>query len=177
MRNIDIEQIQADNFGKVLTGLSVILEQCVQQQASIGFVLPFSVEQATDYWSKTVFAKLKQGNLALFVAKFDDIVVGTVQLDMDMPANQQHRADVAKLLVHPLYQRKGIARALMHTLEQEALLQARTLLVLDTKTGDSAESLYRSLSYQLVGVIPNFAKNPAHDGFASTSILYKTLSW
>lgn len=175
--NIEIEKIHSQDFSQVITGLATVLEQCVQQQASIGFVLPFDSEQATEYWLNSVLERLSKEQLVLLVAKVDGIVVGTVQLDLGMPDNQQHRADVAKLLVHPLYQRKGIARALMQSLEQEALLRARTLLVLDTKTGDGAEPLYLSLKYQLVGVIPNFAKNTAHDGYASTSIMYKSLSW
>jgi len=177
MRKVDIEIITPQTFQSALTGLSVILEQCVQLQASIGFVLPFSIEEATRYWLDNVLEKIKTENIVLFIARIDDLVVGTVQLDIGMPDNQQHRADVAKLLVHPLYQRKGIAKVLMLALEKEALLRARTLLVLDTKTGDSAEPLYLSLKYQLAGVIPNFAKNPAHDGYASTSIMYKKISW
>jgi GNAT superfamily N-acetyltransferase len=56
------------------------------------------------------------GTRRVVVARLDDRserIVGTVQLDPEMPPNQQHRAAVAKLLVHPAARRRGIGRALM----------------------------------------------------------------
>ena len=45
------------------------------------------------------------------------VLVGTVQLIIDQPENQPHRADVAKLLVHPSARRGGVARTLMNELK------------------------------------------------------------
>jgi GNAT superfamily N-acetyltransferase len=61
-------------------------------------------------------------------------ILGTVQLDLEMPPNQQHRAAVAKLLVDPAARRRGIGRALMIALEEIARSEGRTLLTLDTVT-------------------------------------------
>ena len=84
------------------------------------------------------------------------------------------RAEVAKLLVHTEYRRRGVATALMAALEQEARAAGRTLLVLDTQSGEPAEMLYFALGYVLTGSVPGYARNP--DGrLAPTSFMYKVL--
>jgi ribosomal protein S18 acetylase RimI-like enzyme len=112
----------------------------------------------------------------VIVARAADRIVGSVQLDFAWPPNQQHRADVAKLLVHPDARRRGIARALMLALEALARSERRTLLTLDTWTGSHAEALYRSLGYVEVGVIPRFARGSLTPELEPTTIMYKELT-
>jgi GNAT superfamily N-acetyltransferase len=92
-----------------------------------------------------------------------------------MPPNQQHRAAVAKLLVHPDARRRGIAKALMIALEEIARFEGRTLLTLDTVTGAGAELLYSSLGYTTSGVIPGYARRALTPELESTTIMYKEL--
>ena len=47
-----------------------------------------------------VIASVARGETVLVAAKLDGRIVGTVQLGLDMPPNQPHRADIRKLLVH-----------------------------------------------------------------------------
>jgi ribosomal protein S18 acetylase RimI-like enzyme len=98
-----------------------------------------------------------------------------VQLSTDTPPNQPHRAEVTKLLVHPDFRRRGIARALMAELEVRAAALKRTLITLDTRTGDSAEPLYASMGYKTVGTIPDFCVDPFGERLYPTTIMYKTL--
>ena len=135
MRKVDIEIMSPQTFESALTGLSVILEQCVQQQASIGFVFPFGIEEATHYWLNNVLEKIKTEKIVLFIARIDDIVVGTVQLDIGMPDNQQHRADVAKLLVHPLYQRKGIAKIFNVSARERGIITRQNIVSIRYQNG------------------------------------------
>jgi GNAT superfamily N-acetyltransferase len=113
----------------------------------------------------------------VLVARAGDRIVGTVQLDLSVPPNQQHRAEVAKLLVHPSARRRGIARALMVALEAAARSERRTLLTLDTWTGGSAEPLYLSLGYVVAGVIPRYARGSLTPRLEPTTIMYKELAW
>ena len=56
--------------------------------------------------------------------------------------------------------------------EAEARAEGKTLLVLDTVTGDDAERLYERLSWNRVGVIPGYALYP--DGRpCSTTVFWK----
>ncbi|MBV8543641.1 MAG: GNAT family N-acetyltransferase, partial [Acidobacteria bacterium] len=99
-------------------------------------------------------------------------IAGTVQLRPAPMPNQPHRADVAKLLVHRRARGKGLGRMLMEEIERRARSDGFTLLTLDTKRGDAAESLYRRVGWIEVGVIPGYALNP--DGsLCDTVIFYK----
>jgi GNAT superfamily N-acetyltransferase len=110
------------------------------------------------------------------IARDDEHIVGTVQLELDMPPNQQHRAAVAKLLVHPAARRRGVARALMIALEEIARIEGRSLLTLDTVSGSNAERLYTSLGYITVGIIPRFARGALTPELEGTTIMYKELT-
>jgi hypothetical protein len=54
--------------------------------------------------------------------------------------------------------------------EAEARRRGRTTLHLDTRQGDPSEKLYRSLGWQLAGVIPRWAKSA--DGTLHTTVFY-----
>lgn len=78
------------------------------------------------------------------------------------------------MLVHRSARRQGIANQLMLAVEEHARTSGKTLLVLDTVTGDTAERLYQRLGWTKVGVIPNYALYP--DGrFCATTVFYKQL--
>jgi ribosomal protein S18 acetylase RimI-like enzyme len=114
--------------------------------------------------------------VALAVAREGERIVGTVQIDLDTPPNQQHRTEVTKLLVHPGARRRGIARALMVALEDVARSEGRTLLTLDTWTGEPAERLYQSLGYITVGVIPRYARGSLSPELEPATFMYKELA-
>lgn len=88
--------------------------------------------------------------------------------------NAGHRADVAKLMVHPAARGRGIAAALMAALEDTARAAGRTLLVLDTETGGPAEAIYRRWGGERVGVIADYATAPG-GALRPTTILTKRL--
>jgi ribosomal protein S18 acetylase RimI-like enzyme len=108
--------------------------------------------------------------IARWFAWVDGVLVGTVTLDLAMPPNQPHRAEVAKLLVHPAARRRGVAQTLMAALETKAAQRGRRLLTLDTRADDAGEALYRRLGWQEAGRIPGFALNA--DGSASATVFF-----
>jgi ribosomal protein S18 acetylase RimI-like enzyme len=158
-----------------LRQLGTVLHASVHADASVSFILPFSLEDAFAYWSEKVLPSVEAGARRLLIARLEDHIVGAVQLNLDSPPNQRHRAEVSKLLVHPEARRRGIARALMTALEKIAVAEGRTLLTLDTRRGDAAEPLYRSLGYVIAGVIPRYARGPLRPDLEDTTIMYKEL--
>jgi GNAT superfamily N-acetyltransferase len=114
------------------------------------------------------------GERALLIAEDEHGVCGTVQLILDLPENQPHRADLAKMLVHRRVRRQGLGAALMRAAEATARECGRTLLVLDAVTGGDAERLYARLGWQRVGVIPGYALMPNGDPCATT-VFYRDL--
>lgn len=156
--------------------LAGILHACVHAGASVSFILPFSRDDANAFWQDQVLPAARSGGRRVLLARMAGQIVGTVQLDLATPPNQPHRADVKKLLVHPDGRRRGIARALMAAIEEQAREAGRTLLTLDTVTGGAAEALYLSAGYAAVGVIPHYALNFNSTKHESTTVMYKELS-
>lgn len=154
--------------------LSDILETCVNDGASVSFMLPFTWDKSRPFWMNVAQSVDRGERIVLGTQNAAGELIGTVQLISDQPENQPHRADVAKLLVHPSARRGGVARNLMNELEHCAREQGKTLLVLDTATGSGAELFYHNCGWQKVGVIPGYAKMP--DGMLTgTTLFYKTL--
>lgn len=172
---ISISIFDADDLRDNLSELGSLLSDCVHAGASISFVLPYSSEEGETFWRKKVLPGVEEGGTVLLVARDGTRIAGTVQLDCDTPPNQPHRAEVRKLLVHPDFRRRGIARLLMAELEHIASRRNRSLLTLDTRTGDKAEPLYASMGYQTAGIIPGFCRDPFVDRLDGTTIMYKTI--
>jgi ribosomal protein S18 acetylase RimI-like enzyme len=156
--------------------LADVLQAAVYGGAGVSFFVPFSMDDARAFWTDKVLAPMRESTRRVVVARRAGRIVGTVQLDLDMPPNQQHRAAVAKLLVHPSARRRGIARALMLEIEKMARAEGRTLLTLDTVTGSQAEALYRSLDYIVAGVIPRYARGSLTPELEAATVMYKELS-
>lgn len=168
--------LSANAVAQKLCDLGAVLHACVHAGASINFVLPFSMDDAHAFWAGKVLPAVQRGTRFVLIAEADGQLAGSVQLSIDTPPNQPHRGEVAKLIVHPGYRRRGIARALMTGLEALALKQGRTLLTLDTRTGDSAEPLYADLGYVTIGAIPGYSCDPFDTSrLDSTTFMYKTL--
>jgi len=170
---IPIFILSPDEAEANLAELAALLHACVHDGASISFVLPFGMDDATAFWATSVLPQVRAGTRVLLVARVDGVLAGSVQLDHDTPPNQPHRAEVRKLIVHPGFRRRGIARALMLELEAIASGIGRSLVTLDTRTGDAAEPLYASLGYATAGVIPGYARDPAGSRLDATTVMYK----
>ena len=170
---VDIAELDADGFAAAIDELAGVLHACVLDGASVGFVLPFPIADAVAFWRGLIPA-VGEGARRLLVARLNGSVIGTVQLVLAMPANGRHRADIVKLLVHPSARRRGIARALMLRAEALARAEQRSLLILDTRQGDTAEPLYRALGFALTGVVPAYACS-IHGVLEPCSFLHKLL--
>jgi len=168
----DIFVLDAAAATAAIHELADVLADCVEGGASVSFMLPFSRGDAATFFEK-IIASIARGETVLVAAKLDGRIVGTVQLGLDMPPNQPHRADIRKLLVHRAARKHGIGAALMARAEQEAKARGRTLLVLDTASGD-AERLYARSGWQRVGAVPDYAMWPG-GGFCDTTFFWKKL--
>jgi len=171
-----ISRLDDISFDAALDDLTDILHACVQDGASIGFILPFPPDQAQTYWQHKVRPALRDSALDLFVARGGGRILGTVQLIPAAMPNQPHRADVAKLLVHPKARRQGLGRALMAALQDRAVALGRTLLVLDTRSSDPSRLLYQNLGFTIAGEIPNYCRNPYDERLEPTTYMFKDLS-
>ncbi|MFN8493265.1 MAG: GNAT family N-acetyltransferase [Caldilineaceae bacterium] len=133
-----------------------LLQNVVDDGASIGFIAPLSREEAHAYWTK-IIGDLDGGNRLLFVATENDQILGSVQLALEPRKNGEHRAEVQKLMVHTQARNRGLGRRLMQAVEDAARAANRSLIVLDTRRGDVADQLYQKIGYIQAGIIPRYA--------------------
>jgi GNAT superfamily N-acetyltransferase len=156
-----------------LDGLADVLIDCVEGGASVSFMHPLSPAKARAFWRR-VAEDVSSGARALLIAEDGAGIIGTVQLVLDQPENQPHRADLSKMLVHRRARRLGVGAALMHAAEDAARAAGKTLLVLDTAS-DDAERLYARAGWTLAGIIPDYALLP-QGGLCATSVYYRKLA-
>ena len=165
-----VRRLGADEAALQVEQLADVLLDCVEGGASVSFMLPLARETALQFW-RDVARRVSRCERTLLVAEDDQGIVGTVQLITDLPENQPHRADVAKLLVHRRARNSGVGQRLMEAIEDAARGQDRTVLVLDTANG-AAERLYERLGWQRVGTVPSFALLPNGE-MCATTFFYK----
>ena len=170
---IEIRRLASTDLEEHLDALASVLADCVAGGASVSYLAPFSQADARAEFVEFA-AEVEHGRRLPLAAFAGGALVGTVQVILALPPNQPHRAEIAKLLVHRSARRRGIAQLLMEHAEAEARAEGKTLLVLDTVTGDSAERLYERRGWARVGVIPGYALYP--DGRpCDTTVFWKTL--
>ncbi len=175
MERIRIHVVAREDFAAVETSLADIVADGVDGGAAISFMQPFGRDDGLRFWRDRVFPDVASGRRVLFVAYLDGAIVGTVQMDIAPPPNQPHRCEVAKMVVHSRARRRGVGRRLMLALEAHARSIGKTLITLDTRTGDKAESLYGSLGFKKAGIIPNYAFDPDGRARHGTTYMYKDI--
>jgi GNAT superfamily N-acetyltransferase len=171
--DVEIAVLTAPVAESELEQLATVLADCVEGGARVNFMSPFPHTEALTFFRK-VASSVASGDTVLLAARLDGKIVGTVQLGLDTPPNQRHRADVKKMLVHRSARGRGIGAALMAAVEAEASRRGRWLVVLDAVPGDSGYRLYVRSGWTPSGIIPDYALYP--DGrLCDTAVLWKRL--
>ena len=170
---IAIRELAPHSAATHASSLEAVLVDAVDSGASVGFHPPLSSDAARGYWRETL---VLLGGLHRLYGAFDGPdLVGCAQLILSGRANGPHRGEVAKVLVHRRARRQGIGATLMQHIEREASAIGRTLLILDTRTGDDAERLYLRLGWTRFGLVPRYTVDV--DGTRKdTSFFYKELA-
>jgi GNAT superfamily N-acetyltransferase len=156
-----------------IDGLVDVLLDCVEGGASVGFMDPLPRERAAAFWRR-VARGVAAGERVLLIAEDARGVCGTVQLVLEQPDNQPHRADLSKMLVHRRARRRGLGASLLRAAEATARECGKTLLVLDAVTDGDGARLYERFGWQRVGAIPGYALFP-RGGLCSTTVYYRNV--
>jgi ribosomal protein S18 acetylase RimI-like enzyme len=158
---------------EIRAALADMLIETVASGGSVSFMHPLSPEHADSFWDASLEAA-SHGARIVLGAWCEETFVGTVTLLLDMPPNQPHRAEIAKLMVRQAFRGHGIAAALIRAAEGLAIQHGRTLLVLDTAVDGGARGLYEKAGFTLTGEIPDYALKP-HGGLTGTLIYWKRI--
>lgn len=155
---------QLKSSEEVLTNipqLTHILQDCVNDGSSIGFLGPLSDSDAKVYWEQVAKA-VSVGNLHHFIltTSSESTLLGTVQLSTIPKVAHLHRGEVVKLMVSPSARRCGIARLLMSHIEAFARGIGKSMLTLDTATESPARNMYTRLGWEEWGTCKDYASWP-----------------
>ncbi len=171
MAEIEIKTLSASP--NISEALGTMLTDVVANGGSVGFMHPLAPARARAFW-EGVLAAADNGERIVLGAWDGDYLVATVSLLLDLPPNQPHRAEIAKMMTRPSYRGRGIASALLRRAEELAVQHGRTLLVLDTAADEGASEFYERLGYTLTGEIPDYALKPL-GGLTATRIYWKRI--
>lgn len=157
----------------IVSALSEILVETVAHGGSVSFMHPMPLQAAEAFWRDSLGAAARGERIVL--GAFDgEQLIGTVTLLLNLPPNQPHRAEIAKMMTRVGHRHRGIATALLREAERLAVERGRWLLVLDTAEDEGAAGLYERLGFKLTGVIPDYALKP-HGGLTGTLVYWKRL--
>jgi ribosomal protein S18 acetylase RimI-like enzyme len=162
-----------DDSSQIRAALSEIIIEAVANGASVSFMHPMAPEVADSFWRNSL-GSADRGERIVLGAFDGESLVGTVTLLLELPPNQPHRAEIAKMMTRISHRGRGVAKALMRAAESTAVARGRTLLVLDTAVEGGASRLYETLGFSLTGVIPDYALKP-HGGLTGTMIYWKCI--
>ncbi|UFZ05975.1 GNAT family N-acetyltransferase [Bradyrhizobium ontarionense] len=157
----------------IRAALSAMLIETVAHGGSVSFMHPLTEQDADAFWQDSL-AAAERGERIVLGAHDGQDLVATVTLQLKLPPNQPHRAEIAKMMTRVSHRNRGIATALLHAAESMAREHRRMMLVLDTAVDGGASQLYEGLGFQLTGIIPDYALKP-HGGLTGTKIYWKRL--
>lgn len=170
-----LRTLSADDMHTHIDALSDMLIATVAGGAAISFLHPVTPDHARAFWLNDIAPEVQVNRRTLFATMQGDRPTGTVQLITAMPPNQPHRAEIAKMMVHPTARRRGLGRMLITAALDHAREIGKTLVTLDTRTDDAAQPLYASVGFTAAGVIPDFGIDPDGTRLHATTYMYKRL--
>lgn len=134
--------------------LAQLLVEANNLGGSAGFPYTMEKKDAEDSFNDLRPA-LSQNERLLWIARDEQGVIGTVQLDLTHPTDSPHEAEISTLLVCARARRRGVGRLLMRELENTAQDLRCTVLSSDMQSGSEAEAFYRAQGYRCAALKPD----------------------
>jgi acetyltransferase len=153
-----IVELSAADVESHLDALAGLVLDAHESGMALGLAAPLTMDGARAAYEKTA-ERLSKDRILL--AAFDaDELVGAVQLSRAEAGNGRHRAEVQRLVVRGDRRGRGVGRALMEAVVDEARKRGLKLLWLTTHADTAAERVYERLGWSRAGVIPDYAELP-----------------
>jgi len=136
---------------------------------ALGLVYPVEPGELAESYRELI-ASLDEGPRVVVVAESEEWVVGMAHLAPSGAANATHRAEVQRVAVASDARGRGVGRALMAAVEEEARGRGLTLLWLTTHADTDAAPFYESVGYTELGVMPSYSRRP--DGTLASGVFF-----
>nr|ABX82663.1 putative acetyltransferase [Trichoderma hamatum] len=185
MEQINIVRFSPSEHDKFLPAIIQMHIDCIESDgALLRFHPPFTHEkrQKMESFWKARLSQISTGHRITLIAlvsldgKQEVDIAGIVELGMTEADTGPFRGDLEMLMVSPRYRRRGLASKLIDKLEEIAKEEKRTLLLLSTDIGSTAEKhLYPRRGYVLMGTIPNYGISPTDGSLKDGAFFYKQL--
>src|SRR5713226_9030771 len=94
-----VEQLEPEALTALEFGLVALLQNVVDDGASIGFLPPLAADEAARYWQSVAAAMCEKRRVLWITRGSGGAVTGSVQLDLEPRPNGSHRAEIMKLMV------------------------------------------------------------------------------
>lgn len=172
--SIEIREMSAADVDHVLPALVQLLAETVASGTPMGFLAPLSRDAGNHYFL-SLRPELSAKSRILLAAFGGGRLIGCGQLALSPWSNSPHRAELQKLFVAGSARGKGVGRALMLALHEAARQRGRSLLVLNTRHGESAQGFYRAFGYREAGVVPGWTLGPAGERYDHVT-MYRQLA-
>lgn len=156
---INILPVSSAELEEQVASFTELFKETVNGGASLGYVAPLTHNAARDYWL-SLRSELDSGLRLLLAAYAEDKLVGSGQLFLPYWPAARHRAEVHKVLVSAAIRGQGVGNQLMTALHETSRRRGRSLILLNTRRGGSAERFYIRLGYREVGVVPGYIAGP-----------------
>ncbi|KAM0455091.1 hypothetical protein ACHAPV_007981 [Trichoderma viride] len=185
MEQINIVRFSPSEHDKFLPAIIQMHIDCIESDgALLRFHPPFTLEkrQRMETFWKARLSQISTGHRITLIVlvssdgKQETDIAGIVELGMTEADTGPFRGDLEMLMVSPKYRRRGLASKLIDELEEVAKEEKRTLLLLSTDIGSTAEKyLYPRRGYILMGTIPNYGISPTDGSLKDGAFFYKQL--
>ncbi|PON25399.1 acetyltransferase [Trichoderma gamsii] len=185
MEQINIVRFSPSEHDKFLPAIIQMHIDCIESDgALLRFHPPFALEkrQKMEAFWKARLSQIPTGHRITLIAltssdgQQETDIAGIVELGMPEADTGPFRGDLEMLMVSPKYRRRGLASKLIDALEEIAKEEKRTLLLLSTDIGSTAEKyLYPRRGYILMGTVPNYGISPTDGSLKDGAFFYKQL--
>ncbi len=169
LASVAVERLDGAAATAAARALAAILADVVASGASVSFLHPLAADRAEAFCRERARAVATEG-LLLYAGWCAGRLAGTVSVRPAAQENAGHRAEIAKLVVHPECRRRGLGEALLAAAIAGAREAGRTLLTLDTRPGDAAERMVRRHGFREVGRIEGYTRTA--DGRSEPTVLF-----
>jgi ribosomal protein S18 acetylase RimI-like enzyme len=152
---LNILPVSSADLEEQIVSFTELFKETVNGGASLGYVAPVSHNAARDYWL-SLRSELESGVRLLLATYSEEQLIGAGQLYLPYWPAARHRAEIHKVLVGAQTRGRGVGKQLMTALHETARRRGRSLIMLNTRRGGSAERFYMRLGYKAVGVVPGY---------------------
>lgn len=95
-----------------------------------------------------------EGKCIPLVAEVDGHAVGTMHVSFEEHPLRSHICTLFDVVVNPVFQRMGISRRLLEECKTHAADKGKSLMLVSTRGGTPAETVYRKLGFTEYGRLP-----------------------